>query len=244
MQWLDDAIILTVRPHGETSAIAEVLAREQGRYLGLVHGGRSRKKRPMLQPGNRVQARWRARLPEQLGTFDMELLAAYASRGFEDRAALAAIMTLAFLVRRLPERDPHPVLFDALAGLLAQLGEPGVWPSAYVQFELLLLQEFGFGLDLSECAATGETENLIYVSPKSGRAVSAGAGAPYADKLLPLPAFVRGGTPAATSAELADGLRLTGAFIERHVLESSGGRLPETRAEMIAALMRPAAAAR
>jgi DNA repair protein RecO (recombination protein O) len=238
MHWTDDAIILTVRPHGETSVIAEVLAREQGRYLGLVHGGRSRQRRPVLQPGNRVQAHWRARLADQLGTLSLELQAAYASRGFEDRAALAAIMTLAFLIHRLPERDPHPLLFDALDGMLARLGEREVWPPMYVRFELLLLQEFGFGLDLTACAATGAVDNLIYVSPKSGRAVSADAGRPYADKLLPLPAFVRDGSAVAAREDIASGLHLTGAFIARHILESAGGLLPDTRAEMIAALMR------
>lgn len=236
MQWTDPAIVLSVRPHGETSAIVEVLSREHGRYAGMVRGGRSRKARPVLQPGNLVQARWRARLEDQLGTLDAELVTAYAARGFADGAALDAIMTAVFLLRRLPERDPHPVLFDALARLLAGLDERAVWPAAYVRFELLLLQEFGFGLDLTECAATGAVEGLVYVSPKSGRAVSAEAGRPYADKLLPLPAFLRGGGAPGSAAELADGLRLTGAFIERHVLEGAG--LPETRGRMVAGVTR------
>ncbi len=236
MHWIDDAIILSVRPHGETSAVVEVLAREHGRYMGLVKGGRSRRSRPALQPGNLVCAKWAARLSEHLGNFGIELQRAYASAALEDRAALAAIMTLAYFLRHLPERDPHPSLYEAVLRVLAQFGETGHWPVAYVRCELLLLQELGFGLDLSECAATGATENLIYVSPKSGRAVSANAGEPYKDKLLPLPAFLLSDDAPVSGAGIRDGLTLTGYFLERYLYETAGQTLPPSRHTLIDSL--------
>lgn len=234
MEWTDDAIVLHVRPHGETSAVAEVLARSQGRYLGLVRGGRSRRLRPLLQTGNLLHAEWRARLAEQLGFFVLDLAEPFAARALDDRLALAGIGTLTSLAKLLPERDPHPAVFDLALLLLRHLDEPELWPQILVRWELLLLSELGFGLDLEHCAATGACDDLVYVSPKSGRAVSAEAGARYAAQLLPLPAFLRSAnTLAAAPAEIADGLKLTGYFLERHALAPRGLPLPDARAPIV-----------
>lgn len=239
MEWTDDAIVLHVRPHGETSAVAELLARHHGRYLGLVRGGRSRRLRPLLQTGNLLRAEWRARLSEQLGYFALDLAEPFAARSLDDPLALAGIGTLTSLASLLPERDPHPALFDMALLMLQHLGEPELWPQLLVRWELLLLAELGYGLDLEKCAATGGREDLIYVSPKSGRAVSAEAGAPYAAQLLPLPAFLRTASALASSpAAVASGLRLSGFFLERHVMTPRGLRLPDTRAAILQRLLR------
>jgi DNA repair protein RecO (recombination protein O) len=231
MEWNDEAIVLHVRPHGETSAVLEVFAREQGRYLGLVRGGRSRRLRPLLQTGNQLRVEWRARLAEHLGFFTVEMGEPFAARALDDRMALAGITTLASLASLLPERDPHTVLFDLAALMLRHLDDAALWPQLLVRWELALLGEMGFGLDLTCCAATGAKDGLVYVSPKSGRAVSAEAGAPYAHMMLPLPSFLlAGGAISASLADIADGLRLTGFFLERHVLAPQGKQLPESRA--------------
>ncbi len=234
MEWTDDAIVLHVRPHGETSAVAELLSRGHGRYLGLVRGGRSRRLRPLLQTGNLLRAEWRARLAEHLGFFVLDLAEPFAAHALDDRLALAGIGTLTSLANLLPERDPHPALFDMALLMLRHLDEPELWPQLLVRWELLLLSELGFGLDLEVCAATGARDGLTYVSPKSGRAVSAEAGAPYAAQLLPLPAFLRSGNAlAASRAEIADGLRLTGYFLERHVLTPRGLFPPDSRTPIV-----------
>lgn len=234
MEWTDTAIVLHVRPHGETSALLEVYAREHGRYLGLVRGGRSRRLRPLLQAGNLLSAAWRARLSEQLGFFVVELGEPFAARALDDRRALGGIATLAGHLALLPERDPHPGLFDLSVLLLRHLSEPELLAQLLARLELLLLKELGFGLDLEVCAATGVREDLIYVSPKSGRAVSAEAGAPYADKMLPLPAFLRSGTASASSPhDVAEALKLTGYFLERYVLAPRGMNLSESRAAIV-----------
>ena len=237
MQWNDEGIILSVRPHGETAAIAEVFTRENGRHLGLVHGGRSRRMRPVLQTGNHIEATWKARLADHLGAYRLELRTGYAATVLDNSAALAGVMSLATLLRLLPERDPHPSLFEVTLFVLGQMQDVEVWPALMVRWELALLEEFGFGLDLSRCAVTGSTEDLIYVSPKSGRAVSAGAAAPYADRLLPLPSFlVAGGGRQLVGNDLIDGLRLTGYFLEHRVLTPREQSMPEPRERMIAAL--------
>jgi DNA repair protein RecO (recombination protein O) len=230
MDWTDDAIILHVRPHGETSAVAEVFARGEGRYLGLVRGGRSRKLRPILQTGNLVKAHWRARLSEQLGFFVVELAEPFAARAMDDRTALAAIGVLAVYAGLLPERDPHPGLFDLGVLLLRHLDDFEIWPQLLVRWEVMLLSDLGFGLDLEICAATGVREGLTYVSPKSGRAISAAAGEPYKERLLRLPPFLATSSAAPIPArDLADGLRLTEFFLDRHVFEPRGAKLPEGR---------------
>src|SRR6185295_8129821 len=195
MQWSDEGVILGVRPHGETGAVLELFTREHGRHLGLVHGGRSRKLRPILQTGNHVDATWKARLADNLGHFSVELRKGFAAQVMEDGAALAALTSMAGLARLLPERDPHPSLYEVTLFVLGFLDERAVWPALVVRWELVLLDELGFGLDLASCAATGVSTDLAYVSPKSGRAVSAGAGEPYKDRLLALPTFLRGSSP-------------------------------------------------
>jgi DNA repair protein RecO (recombination protein O) len=233
MQWTDEGIVLSVRPHGETAAIAELLTREHGRHLGLVHGGRSRRLRPVLQPGNAVRAVWRARLPENLGVMTVEAEMSYAAAAMSDRLALLGLSSACYLARLLPERDPHPEVYESLREIMAALPEPDMWPALLVRWELALIGELGFGLDLSRCAATGTRTNLRYVSPKSGRAVSAEAGAPYKDKLLPLPPFLAGKDAPPTPADICDGLRLTGYFLERWVLAPAEMHLPDERARLL-----------
>lgn len=234
MNWADEAIILSVKAHGETAAVAELLTRRHGRYLGLVHGGRSRRLRPILQTGNHVQANWTARLSDQLGHFTLEELHPYAANALDDGRALAALSSIAALARLLPERDPHPNLYEITLFVLGFLDDPSVWPALYARWELAFLSEMGFGLDLSECAATGANDQLIYVSPKSGRAVSASAGEPYRDKLLRLPQFfLKGRQSAVTGEDVADGLKLTGYFLNARVFGMRGEPLPEVRMRLV-----------
>lgn len=233
MEWSDEGVILGVRAHGETGAVVEVLTRTHGRHLGLVHGGRSRKLRPILQTGNHVDVSWKARLAESLGHFNLELRKPFAALLMEDPPALTAISCLAELARLLPERDPHPNLYEVTLFVLGFLDEPGVWPALYVRWEMALLDELGFGLDLSRCAATGASTDLIYVSPKSGRAVSAAAGEPYKDRLFPLPGFLRAGTKGNVSeADIAAGLDLTGHFLEVRVIQARGLEMPDARSRL------------
>lgn len=233
MQWSDEGIVLSVRPHGETAAVVEIMTRNHGRHLGLVHGGRSRKLRPVLQVGNHVEATWKARLAEQLGHISIELNRGYAAAAMEDALALSGLSSMASLMRLLPERDPHPSLYEVTLFVLSFLDDPTVWPALYARWELALLDELGFGLDLSACAATGANDALIYVSPKSGRAVSASAGEPYKDKLLPLPGFLTRARGSLTGAdEIRAGLRMTGYFLQSRVLDPRGEQLPEVRSRL------------
>lgn len=242
MEWHDEALILSMRKHGETSVIASLLSRTEGRCLGLVRGGQSRRRQGLLQPGNLVEASWRARLPEHLGTLTLEPRRDYAALVMEDSGRLRALTAMtAVLEGALPERDPQPPVFDdsvLLVTILAEApgGEAGglAWLVAYVRWELALLRHLGFGLDLESCAATGGTEDLIYVSPRSGRAVSAAAGEPYRDRLLALPDFLRenGGAPR-DGAEIAAGLGLTGHFLERHHYAAHAGQAPAARARLV-----------
>jgi DNA repair protein RecO (recombination protein O) len=237
MEWSDEGVILSVRAHGETGAVAEVLTRGHGRHLGLVHGGRSRKLRPVLQTGNHVDVTWKARLADNLGHFALELRTPTAARLMEAPAALLALTCMAELARLLPERDPHPNLYEVTQFVLGFLDEPEVWPALYVRWELALLEELGFGLDLTSCAATGATTNLIYVSPKSGRAVSAQAGEPYKDRLFALPQFLLvGASGEVTRADIAAGLEITGHFLEVRVTRPRDLEMPETRARLKHAL--------
>ena len=239
MDWIDTAIVLHARPHGETDAVVELFTRRHGRHPGLVRGGRSWKLRPLLQTGNLVKAEWRARLSEQLGFFTLELDQPYAARALDDRLALAAIASLASLTGLFAERDPHPGLFDMMRLVLDHLGDAALWPQLMVRFELRLLGEVGFGLDLERCAATGERNNLIYVSPKSGSAVSAAAGEPYKDKLLKLPAYLLSAKDfGATPEDVADGFVLTGYFLEKYVYAQHHAPLPPARQELMRLLAR------
>lgn len=229
MQWRSDAFVLTTRRHGESSAIINVLSREEGRYAGLIRGGAGKNRRPIIEPGNRITATWRARLEEHLGTFECELIEAHAARWLGDALRLSAMSAaLGVAATALPERESHAPVFDGLEILIASLGGED-WPSVYVKWEVGLLGELGFGLDLSCCASTGQTDDLIYVSPKSGRAVSREAGEPYKDKMLPLPAFLRESGRAGSKQEVSAGLKLTAHFLDSQVYSASGSELPDAR---------------
>lgn len=238
MEWSEDAIILGARRHGEGDTILEVMTHERGRHAGLVRGGRSKRLRPVLQAGNSVTVTWRARLEEHLGMFTVEPVALRAAQLMHDRSALLMANLLCSYALLLPERDPHPQLFDGLVRYLEALPEDRTMAETLLRFELLLLEELGFGLDLTCCAATGATQDLTYVSPKTGRAVSRRAGTPYRAKLLVLPPFVLDdapdGDPSAEDWQAA--FHLTGFFLQRHVFEPRGIPVSESRASLIKAL--------
>lgn len=223
MQWTDEAIFLGARRHGETSVIAEVMTRARGRHLGMIRGGRSRTMQPVLQPGNRVEVTWRARLDEHLGEFRVEPVTLRAARLMESATAVYGVQALAALLRLLPEREPHPHLFEALDVILDHLEEPAAAGELFIRFELEVLNDLGFGLDLDQCAATGRRDDLAFVSLKTGRAVCREAGSPWADRMLALPGFLNpGATKAANGESLAEAFRLTGFFLNRHVYEPRG----------------------
>lgn len=239
MEWRDEGIILGTRRHGETSAILEVMTRSHGRHMGLVRGGRSRRLQPVLQPGNRVDLVWRARLDEHLGTFQAEALEMNAARLMESAVSVYGLQLLAAHLRLLPERDPHDTLYETLRLILAHLDDSDAAGELVARFELLVLDELGFGLDLTQCAATGVRHDLVYVSPKSGRAVSREAGLPWHDRMLALPPFLqRGANLRGDPASVADAFRLTGFFLNRHVYEPRGLEEPDARAGFLAALAR------
>lgn len=234
MEWSDDGIVLSARAHGETSAVAALFTRSRGRCLGLVRGGRSRRMRPVLQPGNIVRGTWRARLDEHLGSFTIEPVEAVSASHFDDPMALAAIGLICGHLTHFAERDAHPHLYDGARFLFSRLGEAAVWPGLLARFEMEVLSELGFQLDLSCCAASGVGQELIYVSPKSGRAVSRAAGEPYKAKLLALPAFLAGGAAGVgdvqiTDDDLEDAFALTGYFLEKHIYAPLGAEAGEAR---------------
>jgi DNA repair protein RecO (recombination protein O) len=240
MEWRDEAIVLGLRPYGESAAIVTLLTPEHGRHAGLARGAGGRRGRSLYQTGNRVQAVWRARLGEQLGSFSCELVEAHGGRLIEDPIRLAALTSAAALLEAaLPEREPHRLLYEKLLALLRtlQADEPAIrWPEDYVRWELALLTELGFGLDLSRCVVTGGTDDLGYVSPRSGRAVSRKSAAPYRNRLLPLPAFL-GGAGAAEPNDVVRGLALTGYFLEQHVFTPPKA-LPPARSRLVELLER------
>ncbi len=271
MDWSDDGIVLSARKYGESAAIVTLLTLANGRHAGLVRGGAGRRARGIYQPGNRVRATWRARLAEHLGSYSCELTHSWAADILDDSLRLMALSAACAMAEvTLADREPHPALFQGLTALLSNLAlrpetangaEPGhgaggdsggdsglaaPWPARYARWELMLLRELGFGLDLASCAVTGDSDDLVYVSPRSGRAVSSGAGAPYKERLLPLPAFL---TPAfQTGAETADdmaaptrgdinnGLALTGYFLERNVFAAHDRAMPAARVRLVEAL--------
>ncbi len=238
MEWTDEGIVLAARRHGEASAVAQLLTRYHGRHAGLVRGGRGSRARGVYQPGNLVAVQWRARLAEHLGSFTGELTRGYASLVLDDPLRLACLSSAcARAEAALPERHPYPVLYEASLALLDGLQGSTAWSAVYGRWELGLLEELGFGLDLSRCAATGATEELIYVSPKSGRAVSREAGAPYRSKLFALPAFLTGGEVGG-AGDILDALKLTGSFLDRHVFAPHERKLPAARGRFIDRLTR------
>ncbi len=238
MQWHDTGIVLATRKHGERALLLHVLTQEHGRHAGLIRGGQSAKRRGWYVIGNELDLSWRARLAEHLGTFRAELEKSHAASFIDDGPRLAALASAAALAdATLPEHEPHPRAYRGMLDLIAALERDRGWAELYVRWELDLLAELGFGLDLASCAATGRNDNLVYVSPRSGQAVSASAGEPFRDKLLSLPPFLLADTRP-SSAELADGLALTGFFLERRVVEPHGRKMPAARARLVAALQK------
>ena len=244
MEWTDEGLVVGVRRHGETSVILDLLTRRHGRHLGYVQGGRSRRLRPCLQPGNAVEAVWRSRVEEQLGSFSVEPRVLRAARVMDSALALHAVNYLCSLARLLPEREPHAALHDRLDAILERIDDRTATPAAMVAFEVALLGELGFGLDLDRCAATGTREDLVYVSPKSGRAVSRRAGEPYRDRMLALPPFLLDHTAGFAAADVLAGFLLAEHFLTRDVFLPRGLAVPEARAAYMRALALPAAGPR
>ena len=239
MEISGEAIIVGMRKFGEHGAVVRLFSREHGIYAGVCKHALSSKQRGVFQLGNVVQARWHARLEEHLGTLNAELVTPIAALTLQDPHLLLALSSIAALCcQAIEERDPHPTLYDAARALLLDmaLGEP--WQVSYVRFEWLVLAEAGFGLDVSQCAATGQTDDLVYVSPKSGCAVSREAGLLYHEKLLPLPSFLLHEThgEAVPPAAIVQGLRLTGYFLHHWLLEPHGRALPPERERLVALL--------
>ncbi len=239
MEWRDEGVLLSMRPHGESAAIIEVFTTAHGRHAGVVRGGASRRMVPVLQTGAQLEVSWRARLEDHIGTFTVEPLRSRAGL-MSDRRALAALTSICALLRAaLPEREPHPALWSGTVMLLDALTGPD-WASAYLRWEVRLLEELGFGLDLGRCAVTGATEGLAFVSPRTGRAVSAAGAGDWADRLLALPQGLSGTAPL-TATALREGLALTTHFLTRELAHDPQARpLPEARARLVDLLTRPA----
>ncbi|WP_397543685.1 DNA repair protein RecO [Roseovarius salis] len=236
MEWRDQGILLAARRHGETSSIIEVFTAAHGRHAGVVRGGASRRMAPVLQPGAQLDVAWRARLEDHIGTYTVEPLRSRAVESMSSRLSLAGLnAVVALLLFCLPEREAHARLYRRTETLLDLLGQREVWPLAYLHWEMALLEEMGFGLDLSACAVMGTAANdLSYVSPRTGRAVSRGGAGAWADRLLPLPACLLGQGPAPDS-EIAQGLHVTGHFLNAHLAPELGNKpLPEARARFVA----------
>ena len=243
MDWRDEGLLLSARRHGESAALVEVFTAAHGRHAGVVRGGGSRRMAPLLQPGARVQVEWSARLEEHLGTFRIDPIDSRTAQLMADGAALAALVAMtALVVAALPERDAHPRLYAGSVALLEALATDADWPARYAAWELDLLADLGFGLDLGACAVTGATADLAWVSPRTGRAVSRSAGAPWAARLLPLPDFLRAGVRDAgaapvSAAAVGDALALTGHFLEARLAPGlPRGQLPAARGRAVAAI--------
>ena len=230
MEWCDPAFVLSARAHGESGAVVELLTEAHGRHAAHVAGGGSRRMRPFLQPGARVMATYRARTSENLGSAQLEPFGEGPAALFDDALALAGLSAAAATAQgALPEREPHPGAYLAFEAFTTALQSADVWPAIYVRFEAGLLDELGFGLDLSRCAATGAVDELIYVSPRTGRAVSRTGGAPFAERLLRLPPFMLSSQGGLGEGDVADGLALTGHFLEQFVFGPLNRPLPPAR---------------
>jgi len=238
MQWIDEGIVLGVKRHGESSVILELMTHGHGRHLGLVRGGGGTRLRGVLQPGNALRATWRARLDEHLGHYTVEAVNLRAAGFLSAAHAVHGVTHLAALCRLLAEREPHAAIYDALGTILDHLDDPAAAAPMIARFELDFLAELGFGLDLETCAATGATTDLIYVSPRSGRAVSRAAGETYRDKLMRLPAFLRSEAAPQSADDLADAYTLTGFFLDRHAFTPRGLAMPEARGHFVSAIKR------
>ncbi|MFK8034965.1 MAG: DNA repair protein RecO [Hyphomicrobiales bacterium] len=245
MEWKDRGTVLGTRRHGETSVILEVMTEKRGRHLGLIRGGRSRKLQPALQPGNDLEITWRARLDEHLGVMTIEPVKLRAAGIMESRLALSALQMQTELLRLLPEREPNTQLFQALQVCLEHFEDPTLLAELLIRLELAILETLGFGLDLTACVRSGSNAGLIYVSPKSGRAVGADVGEPYKDRLLALPAFLtaqQAETAERTSHALAEGFDLTHYFLRRRIYEPRGMKSPDMRAEAVRLILAAAQA--
>lgn len=239
-EWSDRAISLGLRRFGETGAILEVFAREQGRRRGLIYGGASRTKRAPMQAGNTLAVTWKARVEDSLGFFSLaetefERASVHMANG-EALAALSAITEI--LAAALPEAEAKPALYDAAETLLDQLGNEDVWPALFVRWELGLLTMLGYGIDLSRCALSGANDGLTHVSPKSGRAVRGSEAGDYLSRLLPLPAFLSDSRAPATPQDIHNGFRLTGHFLGERLFADLNKPVPEARFLMIDRLER------
>lgn len=234
MDWRDEGILLSVKRHGESAVIAEVFTPGHGRHAGLVRGGASRRMAPVLQPGAQMDIAWNARLQDHLGSFTLEPLRSRSAIIMSDRKALAGLNAVtALLCFALPEREPHPRLYARTEQLLDLLDQGDLWPLAYLHWEMALLEDLGFGLDLTACAVTGATEGLRYISPRTGRAVTAAGAGDYADRLLPLPPCLlkQGDAP---DREIADAYGVTGHFLHNHLAPDLGHKpLPEARQRFV-----------
>lgn len=239
IDWRDEGVILSVRPHGESAALIEVFTATHGRHAGLVRGGAGRKLAPVLQPGGQVEVVWKARIEDHLGTYTVEPIRSRAGLVMGDRIALAGLSAVtALLAMALPEREAHGALYDRTVALLDLLGQHEIWPLAYLHWEVALLAESGFALDLTTCAVTGAREGLAYVSPRTGRAVARDAAGEWESRLLPLPPVLRGEGDAGPD-EIAAALEVTGYFLRNHVMRALGeGALAPARARLIEALVR------
>jgi len=239
MHWVDQGVVLATRRHGERALIVDVLTKEHGRHAGLVRGGQGPKARVLYQIGNQVSLTWSARLVDHLGTYAGELLIGRAARVIDDRLRLACLAAAAAVaVATLPEREPHPRFYAGIIELLDDLGRDDNYPARYVRLEFDLLAELGYGLDLSCCAATGVRDGLTYVSPRSGQAVSTEAAAPYRERLLALPAFLLDEALVPDRAQILDGLKLTGFFLDRRVFHAHGRKTPAARTRFVDVLRR------
>lgn len=238
MHWTDEAIILSARKHGEHQALVRLFARQHGVFASIAQGAYSKAQRGIYQPGNIVSVKWNARLAEHMGSVSAEMQEPVTAFIMNDPLKLAALSSAATLMEMiLPERHPYPTLYRRLQEMLMHLKHSESWQEDYVRFELALLAESGFGLDLGSCAATGRQEDLTYVSPKSGRSVSTEAGEPYKDKLLALPGFLspevnRKKTGCGTQEILA-GLRLSGYFLDHWLTGPHGKKLPAARSRLV-----------
>lgn len=244
MEWTDEAIVLSASRFGENDAVLEVMSRSHGRARGFVKGGMGRRNKANLQPGNSLSLTWRSRIEANLGRFQLELIHSPLGNLISDGHRMEALAAVtAVVASTMPEREEHTYVYEALQAYVSLLeadgGAVSHWGAALAQIEYGILNELGYGLDLSECAATGTRDNLVYVSPKSGRAVSEAAGEPYKDKLLPLPAFLIGAQGAERSLNTVFlGLQLTGYFLERNVWIVAGNGQPDARERLTASIRR------
>ncbi len=241
MEWQDEGIVLSAARHGEADALLEVMTHSHGRARGFIKGGLSRKNKANLQAGNRLQLTWRSRLEANLGRFTVELIHSPLGLMLGDGARLSALAAVTSVVAStMAEREPHQDVYEGLIVVLDLLeqdtGGVATWAAALARLELGILAALGYGMDLSECAATGTVDNLVYVSPKSGRAVCAEAGAPYKEKLLILPGFLRNKGEAPTLSDVLDALMLTGYFLERTIWAVRAKGQPAARERLFSSL--------